>query len=117
MCGTAPLKTLFGNGNRRWRVIVKKPANVRPGDQAIIGLNRIALVLSSLSIYLLLWLMRVPGTITGETIAYREGIEKGEFAAILSGSGSALVPFIVVSQIVRPSYFSTLFQPVVLDRE
>ena len=82
-----------------------------------IGLNRMALVLSSLMIYLLPLLMLILGAITGEAFAYRAGIENGEFVSILSGLGSALLTFIVVSRIVRSSYFSTLFQPVVLDRK
>jgi len=95
MCGTALLKPQFGNKQRL--IIAKNPINARPGDQETIGLNRMAWVLSSLMIYLLPLLMLIPGAITGETIAYRAGIENGEFATILSGLGSALATFIVVS--------------------
>ncbi|GMR06273.1 MAG: hypothetical protein BMS9Abin25_0859 [Gammaproteobacteria bacterium] len=68
-------------------------------------------------IYLFPLLMQIPGAITGETIAYSAGIENGELVTILSGLGSVLATFIVISRIVRYSYFSKLFQPVVLDRK
>ncbi|MEA1888187.1 MAG: SoxR reducing system RseC family protein [Pseudomonadota bacterium] len=114
MCGTALLKPLFGNKPRL--LIAKNSINAKPGDQVTIGLNRMALVFSSLMIYLFPLLMLVLGAITGEAIAHGAGIENGDFAAILSGLGSALLTFLITSRVVRSSYFSTLFQPVLLDR-
>lgn len=115
MCGSALLQPLFGNKQRL--LIAKNSIKARPGDQVTIGLNRMALVLSSLMIYLLPLLMLILGAITGEAFANRAGIENSEFVSILSGLGSALLTFIVVSRIVRSSYFSTVFQPVLLDRK
>lgn len=44
----------------------KNSINARPGDHVTIGLNRMALVPSSLMTYLLPLLMLIPDVITGE---------------------------------------------------
>lgn len=115
MCGSALMQPLFGSKQRL--LIAENTINASPGDQVTIGLNRMALVLSSLMVYLFPLLMLILGAITGEAIANRAGIENAEFVSILSALGSAMLAFIVVSRIVRSRYFSTLFQPVVLDRK
>ncbi|MFW2440730.1 MAG: SoxR reducing system RseC family protein [Arenicellales bacterium] len=113
ICGSALMQPLFGGKQRL--LVAENSINARPGDQVTIGLNRIALVLSSLMVYLFPLLMLILGAITGEAIANSAGIENAEFVSILSALGSALLAFIGVSRIVRSRYFSTLFQPVVLD--
>ncbi len=115
MCGTALLRPLFGSKQRL--LIAKNVINARPGDQVNIGLNRLALVLSSLMIYLLPLLMLMLGAIAGDMINSRMGIENGEIVTISIALGSAGLTFLVISRIVRSRYFSRLVQPVVLERK
>jgi sigma-E factor negative regulatory protein RseC len=115
MCGSALLKPLFGK--RQYLLIAKNSVNARPGEQVTIGLNRMALVISSLMVYLLPLLMLILGAIVGKAIAHNFGVEISEFVSILTGLGSAFLTFIVVGRLVRSNYFSKYLQAVILDRK
>jgi sigma-E factor negative regulatory protein RseC len=50
-CGTSLLAPLFGSKKRL--LVAENTINARPGDEITIGLNRTALVVASLMVYLL----------------------------------------------------------------
>ena len=114
VCGTSLLKPLFGNKQRM--LAAENTINAKPGDQVVIGLNRTALVVASLMVYLLPLILLVAGAITGAAIARTVSIEDTEIVSILSGVGAASLAFIAVSRVIKSAYFSAFFEPVILNR-
>lgn len=113
-CGTSLLKPLFGNKQRM--LAAENSINAKPGDQVVIGLNRTALVLASLMVYLLPLILLLAGAISGAAIAHAFSFEDAELVSILFGFGAASLTFIIVNRIVKSAYFSAFFEPVILDR-
>ena len=113
-CGTSLLKPLFGNKQRM--LAAENTIDAQPGDQVVIGLNRTALVLASLMVYLLPLILLVAGAISGAAIANTFSFEKAEPVSILCGLGAASMTFIIVRRIVKSAYFSAFFEPVILNR-
>lgn len=114
MCGTSLLKPLFGNKQRT--LAAENTINAKPGDQVVIGLNRTALVLASLMVYLFPLILLVAGAIFGAAIAHTFTIEYAELVSILCGLGAAALTFVIVSRVVKSAYFSAFFEPVLLNR-
>ena len=115
VCGTALLSTMFGKKQRL--LVAENTIDAKPGEQVIIGLNRTALVLVSLMVYLLPLLMLILGAIAGDAVGHRAGLEDAEVISILSGIGAASLTFIFVSRVVRSVFFSAFFYPVLLHRQ
>jgi sigma-E factor negative regulatory protein RseC len=113
-CGTTLLSPLFANKKRV--LVAENTINARPGDEVIIGLNRTALVIASLMVYLLPLLVLVLAAVAGEALAQASGLEDGELIAIFSGLGAAWLTFIFVSRIIRSALFSAYFEPILIDR-
>ena len=113
-CGTSLLAPLFGSKKRL--LVAENTINARPGDEIIIGLNRTALVVASLMVYLLPLLVLILAAVAGEALALASGLEDGEIIAILSGLGGAWLTFIFVSRVIRSALFSAFFEPILIDR-
>lgn len=113
-CGTSLIAPLFGNKQRM--LAAENTINAKPGDEVVIGLNRTALVLASLMVYLLPLLMLLAGAIAGQILSNAFAIEGAEFVSISTGIAAASLTFIIVSRIIRSAYFSAFFEPVLLNR-
>ena len=113
-CGTSLLSPLFAKKKRM--LAAENTINAKPGDQVVIGLNRTALVLASLMVYLLPLIMLVTGAITGTALAQASGLEDAEVVSIFTGLGAASLTFVIVSRLVKSAYFSAFFEPVLLNR-
>jgi len=114
VCGTSLLKPLFGKKQRT--LAAENTINAKPGDQVIIGLNRTALVLASLMVYLLPLILLVVGAISGAAIAHAFSMADTELVSIICGLGTASLAFVVVSRVVKSAYFSAFFEPVLINR-
>ncbi len=113
-CGTTLLAPIFSKKKRL--LVAENTINARPGDEVIVGLNRMALVFASLMVYLLPLLVLVIAAIAGESLALGIGLENGELVAILSGLSGASLTFIFVSRVIRSALFSVFFEPILINR-
>jgi sigma-E factor negative regulatory protein RseC len=113
-CGTALLAPLFSKKKRL--LVAENTINARPGDEVVVGLNRMALVFASLMVYLLPLLVLVIAAIAGESLALWLELENGELVAILFGLGGASLTFIFVSRVIRSALFSVFFEPILINR-
>ena len=114
-CSTSLLAPLFRN--KRRLLTVDNTVNAKAGDEVIIGLNRTALVVASLLIYLLPILMLMLGAIIGEVLSSAIGLEGSELITILTGIGCAALTFLLVGRLVGSAYFAYFFNPVIIDRD
>lgn len=114
LCGTTLLSPLFGN--KRRMLAAENSINAKPGDEVVIGLNRTALVLASLMVYLLPLIMLVAGALCGTALATALAIEDTEVVSIFCGIGAASLTFIAVGRVVKSAFFSAFFEPVLLNR-
>lgn len=111
-CGTSLLKPLFSSNKQL--LVAKNTVDAKPGDQVVIGLERMAIVLSSLIIYLFPLLMLLIGAAAGKSIALMADLEKAEIVSIFTGVTSAVIAFYIGRVLLRSAYFRAMCQPVVL---
>ena len=114
-CSSALLAPLFRNKSRT--LTVDNTVNAKTGEEVTIGLNRMALVVASLLVYLLPVLMLLAGAIIGEAMSFAIGLEGNELISILTGIGSAGLTFLIVSRLVGSAYFALFFNPVIIDHD
>jgi len=114
VCGTTVLAPLFSKKQRL--LLADNMINAQPGDEVVIGLNKMAVVMSSLAVYLLPLIALVLGAVIGDVLARLAGLEDGEIASIFSGSCAAILTFVGVRRVLQSAFFTTILQPVINSR-
>ena len=113
-CGTGLLSTLFGGKSRTLRI--RNTVDAQTGDTVTIGLNRLALVIASLMIYVLPLLMLITGAIIGEWLATVLEFNVVELFSITGGLAFAVLAFILSRRVLNANAMDRLIQPVLLGR-
>lgn len=114
VCGTSVLAPFFGKKQRL--LLAENTINAQPGDEVVIGLNKMAVVTSSLAVYLLPLIALVIGAVIGDVLAQLAGLEDGETVSIFFGSGAAILTFVGVRRVLKSALFTTMLQPVINSR-
>jgi sigma-E factor negative regulatory protein RseC len=112
-CGAGLVSSLFGRKSRTLRI--RNTVNARKGDTVTIGLNRLALVVASLMIYLLPLLMLIAGAITGEWLATALALNVIDLFSIIGGLAFAVLAFILSRRVLSTGAMDRMIQPVLLD--
>ena len=105
-CGTATLSKLLGTRPTRVRALTALP--LQAGDEVIIGVAEMALLKSSLVVYLLPLLLLLLGALVGKMLI------GNELAAILLGLGGLAVGFAGLRSVSQRLVGDPRWQPVVL---
>ena len=111
-CGAGLVSSLFGGKSRTLRI--RNTVNARKGDTVTIGLNRLALVVASLMIYLLPLLMLIVGAITGEWLATMLAFNLIDLFSIIGGLAFAVLAFILNRRVLSTGVMDRMIQPVLL---
>ena len=114
VCGTTVLAPFFDKKQRL--LLAENTINAQPGDEVVIGLNKMAVVMSSLAVYLLPLLALIIGAVVGDILAQLAGLEDGETVSIFSGSGAAVLTFVGVRRLLKSAFFMAILQPVINSR-
>lgn len=114
-CGTGLISSLFGRRTTSLRI--KNTLHAEPGDMVTVGLNRLAMVIGSLMIYLVPLLMLLTGAMLGEWLATRVAPGYAELFSITSGLVFAVIAFLFSRRVLNSATMARMFQPVLLQRD
>ena len=113
VCGTTILAPLFAKNKRL--LMVENAINAQPGEEVVIGLNKMAVIIASLAVYLMPLLALALGAIAGKYLALAMGLEDGEIVSIFSGLGAAILTFFITRRVLNSAYFSAFLVPVMIS--
>ena len=114
-CGAGLASSLFGRRDRALHI--RNTVDARTGDTVTIGLNRLALIIASLMIYVLPLLMLIAGAIIGEWLATALAYNKLiDIFSIIGGLAFAALAFILSRRVLNSGVMGRLIQPVLLQR-
>lgn len=111
-CGTGLAAALFRGKPRLLKV--RNTEGVRKGDLVTIGLNRTALMMGSLLVYLLPLVMLIIGAIAGESLAAVVLPAASDLLSVMGGLVFAVLAFIFSRRVLKSGSLERLFQPVLI---